>query len=532
MTHANVIGRSPAKQPVSSRKPQIDRGVALPRLGKPHPKGYRAKIGGRRFGLGRDADQAQDLLDIITAEWRMLEKAIAAKREAKSVAAAAEWSDDVIKRIEQLKVQQRDGATTRTAKVLRNAARPTRSQPVTASSIVAPARPAAAAAVASQNPPNSTRVAPAAGQMRRLSAAIEDYLERRRGDMRAGQIQPSRMSLIHFSLNRLYWAVNDVPIALIGPDEVRQIVQFFLARPDSPRTGQKLAPQTVIETLYFVKKLFEDLSERGLWSTSQPLNRLFEYRRDKLYTDAEREAMSEVKVFTIAELQTLWHAAGDGSRSQLYQALALNAGFTQTEIATLRHAHLHLDGEKPYIRRFRNKTRVLGIWRLWPETVALLRKHITDPATNDLALLGPSGRPLVRISETGRADDIRHDWARVRRHVKSLADAHAAHVEQTMAVCAELGQQSPVAAATIVAVLKAPAMIVPTPFAPAHVQTLGFKFLRKTSSDLIRRIAGKDTAEVFLAHVDPTMGRHYHNPDFKRLSKALRKLRSRLWPAA
>src|SRR5439155_9845176 len=63
-----------------------------------------------------------------------------------------------------------------------------------------------------------------------------------------------------------------------------------------------------------------------------------------------------------------------------------------------------------------------------------------------------------------------------------------------------------------------------------QIRRLSFKYLRKTGADMIRRIAGKEVAEIYLAHQDMTMARAYTNPDFKRLAKALRKMREQLVP--
>lgn len=379
----------------------------VPTLGQPHPKGYRVKIGDKRFWLGRDRGQAQELLNLIVAEWAAIQQ----------TTAQPAWTPHALALIEQTKADHRG---------------------VAAAGIPAPA------------------AAPAVRDGLSLSAAVESYLARRREDMLAGQIQASRLSLLHYSLARLFWARRDGPLAALSADDIRAVVQFFLRRPVSPRTGAPLGPQTVVETLYFVRKMFEDLRDRGLWTPPQPIERLFAYRRDNLWTDAEREAMSEVKVFTLDEIRTLWHVAGEGSRTQLYIALAVNCGFTQTEIATLRHAHLNLDGDKPYLHRFRHKTKVRGRWRLWPETVTLLRRHLTDPAVSDVALVSPRGRPLVRISEAGRSDDIRSDWMNLRQRLVALAKKESTREADWKAKYDQLSRESPALADELLAQLRLP----------------------------------------------------------------------------
>lgn len=161
---------------------------------------------------------------------------------------------------------------------------------------------------------------------------------------------------------------------------------------------------------------------------------------------------------------------------------------------------------------------------------------MSNPAYHDLAILSLNGRPLVRLSESARSDDIRHDWQRVRGRIKSILKSDARTLAEWTAEFEPYRGKSEMADC-ILAMLPSLAPYIEgcarrkiPAFVP--VRPLGFKFLRKTASNLIRKLENKDTAEVFLAHVDPTVGRHYHNPDFKRLNRGLRKFHDRIWPAA
>lgn len=473
-----------ARVPVRAAQPSLPRGGLLKlELGKPHAKGYRAVVGkvagargvlvGKRFWLGTEPAAALPLLRAIKAEWALIERS-----------GGRIWTSEALTRIEVSKRQAADKANTDAR--------------FAAIAALAPAERTAAIRTFDQPAPAPHQV-PRAGSTLLLSKAIQGYIDRRREEVQANQLSVCRLTLIRNSLDRLLWVLDDVPLALIGEEELRRTVLHFAGRPVSPYTHRSIAADTARETIYFIRKLFEDLADRKLWMAPKPIEKLFEYRRDKLNTDEELEAQGEVKVFTLDELAALWRNAGEGSRAQLFMALALNTGFTQHEIATLRRLHCHLDGPKPYIQRVRHKTKVRGKWRLWPETVALLRKHMAGPNPADLALLHHTGRPLVTITETARHDVILRVWLAVR------AAAQAA-VENDNDKRAKRGE--------------------PT----VTVRPLSFKYLRKTGANLIRKIAGRDTAEVFLAHAAPKLGRRYHNPDYKRLAKSLRKLRQRLIP--
>ena len=50
---------------------------------------------------------------------------------------------------------------------------------------------------------------------------------------------------------------------------------------------------------------------------------------------------------------------------------------------------------------------------------------------------------------------------------------------------------------------------------------LGFKHLRKTGADMIRKSGGLEVSEAYLAHSEKTLARVYSNRDFDKLAAAL-----------
>lgn len=344
-------------------------------------------------------------------------------------------------------------------------------------------------------PASDATVAPAAGSTpakpMMLHAAMEEYLKRVRERVSSGQLSDGRADTISFALRRAKRYMLDAPLNSVTLDTCRALVNHFVSRPIVPRTKKPMAPDTVIDTVIAARAFFADAADRGNWRAPASLDKCFGFRRDKLLTEDEMDERAKVKTFTIGELTTLWRFV-HYERRQLYLLLGLNCGFTQREIATLRKTHCFLDGHQPHIKRRRHKTKVMGKWRLWPETAHLLRKHFA-PESEKLALIHPKkNRPLIGKVAGSRYDVIRNEWDHVIRHAEQ---GHVASPDKT------------------VAVLK-----------------LSFKYLRKTGSNLLRKIAGRDVAETYLAHTDRTMGKVYHNPDFKRLSHSLRRLRRRLQP--
>ena len=60
---------------------------------------------------------------------------------------------------------------------------------------------------------------------------------------------------------------------------------------------------------------------------------------------------------------------------------------------------------------------------------------------------------------------------------------------------------------------------------------MSFKHLRKTASQFVRDIAGKELSEAFLCHSDRTTGRHYNKfSDWSTLTDTLTKVRRKLQP--
>jgi integrase len=157
--------------------------------------------------------------------------------------------------------------------------------------------------------------------------------------------------------------------------------------------------------------------------------------------------------------------------------LGLNTGMTQHEIAQLRKVEVDLG--RGYVERRRYKTGVYGRWKLWPETADLLGAEMDGDARQPLALLNDEGLPLVKYHDDHRNDSVGLSWRRMVERVEG-------------------------------------------------VRPLSFKFLRKTGSDLVRKVGGKEMAEAFLAHAERSLSRVYNNRDFERLDAVLTQVRGTL----
>ncbi len=271
----------------------------------------------------------------------------------------------------------------------------------------------------------------------------------------------------------------DRALASMGYDELTAMVSKLTSRPKSVKTGKKIAAQTAINLISAARQFFNWLRDSGRWEEPRGFARIFRVNRKALLTNAERkEAATGVETFTVEELDKLWQAANEQNR--LFLALALNCGFAQMEIATLRAWEIHLDIEPKHIARHRRKTEVFGQWTLWDVTADLLEKRVRRTPKNpeELALLTRYANPLVRYSDSGRTDAIALAWQKL--------------------------------------------------VAKAGVTKLGFRFLRKTGADMIRKIAGLEVSEAYLAHSEKSLARVYSNRDFDKLAEALTTMRTQL----
>ncbi len=130
---------------------------------------------------------------------------------------------------------------------------------------------------------------------------------------------------------------------------------------------------------------------------------------------------TEPKRFTIPEIKTLLENASD--RTRLYILLGLNCGMTQREISDIQQDNL--DWKAGTLTRKRSKTsRYENVptvtYRLWPETLKLLKQHQSGSET---VLLNGNGQPLVndQIDSSGkyrRNDNVKNAFDRLLRKVK------------------------------------------------------------------------------------------------------------------
>lgn len=302
-------------------------------------------------------------------------------------------------------------------------------------------------------------------------------------------------SYVHSVRTRMGWIFEALGrhtrILEIGEKEIEDAVMFLVRRPRAKRRMHQKPPSKPISVVLVVHSIRQMKSlltwayelDGCSWQRPKRFDRIFRIRTRDMATQEERARAArqvvsgDVASFTIEELQILWRAARE--RDRLFILLGLNCGFTSSEISDLRTFEIFLDAQQPYIHRRRNKTGVEARWSLWPETANALLRHQAPENPELRWLLTNYGNPLVEVTPTTRRDAIEQAW-------KSLVER--SEVERR----------------------------------------LGFRFLRKTGADAIKRLGGLDLSEMFLSHQEPGLNKHYANRDWPKLWTCLQELRDQM----
>lgn len=183
--------------------------------------------------------------------------------------------------------------------------------------------------------------------------------------------------------------------------------------------------------------------------------------------------------WTVEECKGL--ATKASKRTRLYIALALNLGYTQKDIGTLEAEMI--DWQTGIVTRDRHKTGVPSKGKLWPSTLKMLQKHRNPDPTGPL-LVGTNGLPLYAEKVNEKGNLIVNDSVRLAFN----------QLKQTKKAGFKEDPRS-------------------------------FKHLRKSAANEIEKVRPELT-ELFLAHAEAGMKRHYVNQYFDELFAETDKLES------
>ncbi len=292
-------------------------------------------------------------------------------------------------------------------------------------------------------------------------------------------------------------AINDRAMRSIGEDDIRRVILYWASLPMGlprnqtkktttgsrkanwnkyvPRQRQQGKPIGELYAKHLIsalKMLFVWSHETERWDMPRRFAKLFKVKFSNVHREAER--------FSLDELKAIYNAIRI-DRHRLWFLLGLNAGFDRMGLASLDWSMVKgLDTDHPMIERNRHKTGVYSRHLLWAETVRVLKE---TPASkrHGLVCLSEQGESLVVISPTSERDSIQAAW----RNIIDRCEG---------------------------------------------VRKLSFGKLRKTGAWMIKIAGGLEASEMYLAHGEPGMNKHYAGRDWSKLENALTAMRSQVTP--
>jgi len=262
----------------------------------------------------------------------------------------------------------------------------------------------------------------AARPERAVSANVEAWKALLETACRAGQLSPGRVDAYGRNINVfIAWLGEGASIDDIDEGKVEAFFSFLAAKVAAGDYSRVYAHGLFATAKQFIAWL----GERRLI----PVPGNLRSRRLRFGVNTARK----VEVYTADEVRSLL-AACEG-RMRLYLLLMLNCGMYQSDIADLRRDEVNW--RRGTVKRARSKTRTRGgpvvTYRLWPETLALLRRH--RAGEGDLALLTENGNPLVKYwMEDGkmrRYDVIQSAWARLGKSMDKKPRLGLKHLRKT-----------------------------------------------------------------------------------------------------
>lgn len=323
------------------------------------------------------------------------------------------------------------------------------------------------------------------------------YLDEQRARLEGKQLsQWGFDSLAHrltVVLDRLPSDILGRSIRSVGEDDLRKVILHWSALPNgmgknqtkrattgqwvayrwrknAPKrtkktVGKPISPRYAQQLIATLKVLFIWAHETERWDKPRRFERLFKLKFPRQQVEAER--------FTTDELSLLYKAC-PSDRHRLWILLGLNAGLDRTGLATLDWGMVKgLDSDRPMIERLRHKTGVYSRHVLWSETAELLR-DAKPSERKGLVCQTERGEPLV----DGQRDSVHAAWRYLTVN--------------------------------------------------AGVRHLSYGKLRKTGAWLVKVAGGLEVSEMYLAHVEAGMNKHYAGSDWAKLDAALTVIRSQV----
>ena len=344
--------------------------------------------------------------------------------------------------------------------------------------------PAASVPLSAVAPPAPSPPMPAGGMT--LYEAIDRYKahERQRSD--SNRVEVSTANSNRDRIDRAKRGIADMPLSKFRREELDGWIAYWTGRPIL-LTGRK-GSATFASNICRVIHYFLDYCDvHEFWTPCRRWEDAFKRTSERTLMTAleKKQKGAGFPKLTLHEVQIIWKCCVPDMQALF--GLALWCGHTQKELATIMLDDFIEKNGELYLDRNRNKTGVHGVWWIPPEVAVLVRKRVRstpkDAKRNPkrLAFLTIDGMPLVHGTATDkqtRSDSVALAWRTVRREVTAYG-----------------------------------------------VRDLSFKYLRKTSAQLVRDRLGRDYAQLFCAQVQTSVqDQNYTHPLFDRLEACVRDI--------
>ncbi len=258
---------------------------------------------------------------------------------------------------------------------------------------------------------------------RTVKAQVEAWTTLLRGVCQSGQMSEGRYDAYCRKIRPFVeWVGAESAIDIIDEAKLEGFFNHLSAKVGTGEYSPTFAHELLMTAKQFVSRLAE---LKLILLPGNIRSRRFRFNHS---------VAAKIETFTVEEVRAILDAANE--RMRLYLLLMLNCGQYQMDIAELRADEV--DWKKGTLTRARSKTRERNgpvvTYKLWPETLALLRKLRAD---GDLVLTTERKTPLVcyRLDDGvfARYDTIQAGWARLGKQMGGKIRLGMKHLRKTSA---------------------------------------------------------------------------------------------------
>lgn len=326
-------------------------------------------------------------------------------------------------------------------------------------------------------------------------------------------------------------ALDDMPLLMIGAEQLQKIVNYYKARPKNKNSGKPIKYDTAIHMIRSARRLFDYLDMTNRWEMPKRFNDIFRVsKNDFTPTREERlKARKGIQIFTVDELVILHKYTTPQMRKWLI--VALNIGATQKELSDLMRGECVLDADPPYIEKVRAKTarggEVIGKWTLWSETVDILKEKLSNEYTWDYKKVDDVYYFKSKSDKDWRIYDFQNEktFQVNLKTKKKYEDKPVNDTDSVFGTLVYLNEDK----IRIDYVRNSWFRLMQK--VKGQIRELSFKYIRKTGAKIISDIAGKEIGKVYLAQTaDDMIGKHYVPANYEKLADALNLMRTHLQP--